>query len=410
MELRVMAVPTLDDGSFEDRTVGLRVDINSPVDDQGNLTDDSRFHAHLDSIEELLEYGASIVLLAHQGRPGQQDFTSLEGHAVHLSSLLSHDVAFVDAVFSGDARRAIGSLAPGDILCLENLRFASEELLSLDSTNPDQTHLVNRLSDELDCYVNDAFAVSHRSQPSIVGFPDRLPSFAGRLLAREKAILGDLPSTPKPRIAILAGAKVDDSLVILERLLREQLVDRVLVGGIVANVLFVAIGRNPGESTELDLEARDSISAIDYASTLYDQFGDRIVLPEDVVIPTDDGRAVIAVDDFPIEGVAPRDIGPQTIDHWRAIIDESSTVICNGPLGRFEDERFTDGTEEVFRAVSTVECSIAGGGDTSAAIERFGIDGFSHVSTGGGASLTLLSGKSLPGIEALTACNFELQH
>lgn len=402
-----MDARTLDDAVISERTVGLRVDINSPIED-GRPADDARFQAHLGTIEELLERNGAVVVMAHQGRPGGDDFTSLAGHAEHLGELLGREVAYVDAVCSTDARRAIDELAAGELLCIENLRFASEELLTLDPVAPAETHLVTRLSSVLDVYVNDAFAVSHRSQPSVVGFPAVLPSFAGRLMTREVSMLGDLEASPAPRIALLAGAKVDDSLTVLERLLTEELVDRVLVGGVVANAFFLGAGYDPGPATEQDVAERGYAGTVDWTATLVDRFGDRIVLPNDVAVPVNDGRDIIEVDAFPLAGDAvPRDIGPATIDAWRSLLSSASTVICNGPLGQFEDERFADGTAGLFEAAAGVEQAIAGGGDTSAALGRFGIDGFTHVSTGGGASLALLSGSTLPGVEALSACTIE---
>lgn len=399
-----MAFATLDDGQFGGMTVGLRLDINSPIDDDGTPTDDSRFRAHLETIDELLAADAAIVVIAHQGRPGRDDFAPLAGHADHLGVLLDREVRYVDALWSADARRAIDRLDGGEVLCLENVRFASEELLTLEPLEPAATHLVSRLSEVLDCYVNDAFAVSHRAQPSVVGFPAVLPSYAGRLLEREVDVLGDLGSTPTPRVAMLGGAKVDDSLELLERLLDDGLVERVFVGGLVANVALLAAGVDPGAATRRDVVSWGYEDAIDRARSLLERFGDRIVLPEDVVVAADDDRSVVAVDAFPIDDGVPRDVGPATIEAWQASLTDAATVVCNGPLGQFEDDRFSAGSAELFTAAANVEVAIAGGGDTSAALSRFDIDGFSHVSTGGGAALTLLSGRPLPGVQALNVC------
>lgn len=402
-----MDAASLDEGRFAGQTVGLRVDINSPIGDDGTPADDTRFQAHLETIEELRQRDAAVVILAHQGRPGRDDFTSLDAHAAHLGDLLDLDVGFVDAVCSIDARRSITDLDEGEVLCLENVRFASEELLTLDATSPASTHLVERLSTVLDVYVNDAFAVAHRAQPSVVGFPDRLPSATGRLMAREVGILGGLDNTPRPRVAMLAGAKVDGSLSVLERLLADELVERVLVGGVVANAFFVATGADPDGAIRDDVVDRGYESAIDTARTLFDRFGDQIELPVDVVVPDNGGRLTVSLDAMSSDAV-PRDVGPETIDAWAASLRSASTVICNGPVGRFEEERFAEGTAALFEAATAADRSIAGGGDTSAALRRFGIDGFSHVSTGGGASMALLSGTELPGIAALEACTFDL--
>lgn len=402
-----MDVATLDDGTFADRTVGLRVDLNSPVDHTGTPVDDSRFVAHLETIEELRDRGAAVVVLAHQGRPGRDDFTALSAHASHLGSLLDTDVEYVDTVCSREAREAIRTLDPGELLCLENMRFASEELLDLDPTDPASTHLVDRLSRVLDCYVNDAFAVAHRAQASVVGFPAQLPSFAGRLMEHEISVLGELDATPRPRVALLAGAKVDDALRVARRLLAADLVERVYLGGLVANAMWLAIGPAPGSATARDLQAAGYGDCLDSAAALAEQFGDRIELPLDVVVPDGGDRRVVSVDSFPIADAPPRDVGPATIEAWGAALADAATVICNGPVGRVEDERFATGTAELFTAAARSSYAIAGGGDTSAALRQFDIDGFSHVSTGGGASVTLLSGSDLPGLEALEACSID---
>lgn len=404
-----MAVRTLDDGDVSGRTVGLRVDINSPVDAAGVPLDDSRFHAHLETITELIDRSAAVVVLAHQGRPGRDDFTSLSAHAAHLGELLDRPVGFVDAVFSSEARRAVSALDTGELLCLENLRFASEELLCLDPVSPRSTHLVDGLCAGLDIYVNDAFAVSHRSQPSVVGLPHRLPSAAGRRMERELAVLGDIEATPPPRVAMLGGAKIDDSLAVIERLLAEDLVDRVLAGGLVANAFFVASGPDPGGATRRDLERRGYGDTFDRAAAAAERFGDRIVLPEDVVVPVGDDSETVSVSSFPLSDEAvPRDVGPETIARWRSYLAEAATVICNGPVGQFEDARFETGTDSLFTAASEAGCALAGGGDTGAALARFDIGGFDHVSTGGGAALTVLSGEALPGVTALSSCTHDL--
>lgn len=401
-----MDFATLEDGTFAGRTVGLRVDINSPVDAAGTPTDDSRFLAHLETIETLLERDAAVAILAHQGRPGREDFASLEAHADHLDDLVSAPVDFVDAVHSADARRAVASIEPGSACCLENTRFSSEELLDLDPVDPAPTHLVRRLSSVLDCYVNDAFAVSHRSQASIVGFPAVLPSYAGRLMSTEVGVLGDLTSTQTPRVALLAGAKVDDSIQVARRLLDDDLVDQVYVGGVVANLLLIAAGVDPGQPTRDDVADRGFEGLLTAATELYERHGDRINLPRDVVIPDGDGTRIESVGAFPIDGV-PRDLGPDTIDDWSAELAGAGTVICNGPVGRFEDERFAAGTAGLFEAAGRAAYAIAGGGDTSAAIRHLDIEGFDHVSTGGGAAVTMLSGGELPGLTALAACDIE---
>lgn len=400
-----MDIPTLDDVDIEGETVGLRIDINSPIGDDGEIADTFRFDAHLETIEELLDHGARVAVMAHQGRPGGDDFTTLESHTAELDARLDQSVSYVDSTFSHDAREAIRSLDDGEAVCVENVRFYSEEYMSHDPDRAAATHLVERLSEVFTLYVNDAFACAHRAQPTIIGFPERIPSVAGRVMERELAILGDIESTPRPRIALLAGAKVTDSLDVATRLLSDELVDSVLAGGVLANVFFLAGGDDPGPATAEDVDLRGYTDELDRAANLLEMFGDRIVLPVDVAVADDGGRKELPVSAFPAgDGEVPRDLGVNTIEAWSSRLGEAGTVICNGPPGRFEEDRFTDATKALFAAVEGAACSIAGGGDTGAALRRFDIDAFDHVSTGGGASLAMLSGETLPGVEALRRC------
>ncbi len=404
-----MAFATLDDVDVAERAVGVRIDINSPVDDEGRPTSDVRLRAHRETLEELLASGARVAIMAHQGRPGGDTFTSLEAHARRLGALVDHDISYVDAVCSQDAREAVETLPPGAAVCLENVRFYSEEPMTFDPERAARTHLVQRLSAVFDLYVNDAFAVAHRSQPTVVGFPRRLPSVAGRLLTRELEALGNLRATPAPRVAVLAGAKVDDSLRVLERLLEEDLVETVFVGGLVANAFLVGGEGPPNEATAADLDRRELGATPERAQALHDRFGTRIQLPQDVAVERDGARAEVAIGSFPLPaGEVPRDIGGATIEAWQPRLAGAGTVVVNGTLGLVEDDRFERGTRAIFRAAGAGTHTLAGGGDTATAIRRFGIETFDHVSTGGGAAMTLLSGESLPGVAALEACDIAL--
>ncbi len=403
-----MGVRTIDSLVIEGTTIGVRIDINSPMDASGSIADDARFAAHTETLHELIDGGGRVVILAHQGRPAGQGFTTLEEHATHLGALLDHEVTYVDSTFSSSARDAIEQLDDGGVLCLENTRFYSEEYMELDPSIAARTHLVDRLSEVLDVYVNDAFACSHRSQATIVGFPQLLPSFAGRVMEREMEILGNIEQTPTPRVAMLAGAKVSDSLRIIDSLLSRDIVDHVLVGGLVANTMFVAGTSHPGPDTVADVDERGYTDHLEQARELLTRFDDRIELPVDVAVERDGRRVEVSTGQFPLNaGEVPRDVGHRTIESWGSIIDDTGTIFVNGPVGRFEDERFGEGTHRLFSKVGYAEMSIAGGGDTAAATRYFGLDGFDHVSTGGGAALAMLSGEVLPGINALEACTIE---
>ncbi|WP_254535207.1 phosphoglycerate kinase [Halomarina litorea] len=392
-------VRTLDDLDAAGAAVGVRVDINSPIADDGSLADDSRLHAHVETLQELLDRDARVVVLAHQGRPGGDDFTTLEPHAEALSELLSSSVTYLDATFSAEAHRRVDTLDPGTALVLENTRFYSEEYMEFDPEVAAATHLVRGLAPALDAYVNDAFAAAHRSQPSLVGFPTHLPSYAGRVMERELEALGDIASTPTPRVYVLGGAKVDDSIDVAEAVLSSGLADTVLTSGVVGNTFLHVAGVDLGaESTEV-VQKRAG-EALARAESLYEEYGDRIHLPVDVAVERDGERVELSVDDLPAEEAA-MDIGSETVADYGDTLADAGTAVLNGPAGVFEMDLFAHGTRDLYEAAKAAEFTVVGGGDTAAALRRLGLSGFDHVSTGGGAALAMLTGESLPAVEAL---------
>jgi len=398
-----MGVPTLDDLDATDQVVATRIDVNSPLTDRTTLADDARLRAHRDTLAELAAADARVAVLAHQGRPGGDDFAALEPHADRLDDLLDAPVDYCDAVCSSDARRAIQGLAPGEIVVLENTRFYSEEYMEFTPERAADTYLVDRLAPACDAYVNDAFAAAHRSQPSLVGFPHRLPSYAGRVLEHELAVLGDIDGTPTPRVYVLGGAKVTDSIDVAAHVLEAGLANSVLTTGVLANVFLAAGGVDLGPATRDYLAANVDAEDRETAADLLDRFGGSIELPVDVAVAREDARLELPVSALPPGPDEPiQDIGADTVAAYAAILKDAGTAILNGPAGVVEDDRFTRGTRELFDAATAAGYSIVGGGDTSAAIGRFGIEGFDHVSTGGGAALRLLSGGTLPAVEALT--------
>lgn len=397
-----MPIETLDDLAVQGTTVGVRIDINSPLTDDGELADDARLRAHVGTLSELLERGGRVAVLAHQGRPGGDEFGDLEPHAERLDELLDAPVDYSDATFSADARRAVENLGDSEAVVLENTRFYSEEYMEFSPERAGRTVLVDRLVPVLDAYVNDAFAAAHRSQPSIVGFPDRIPSYAGRVMERELDVLGDIESTPEPRTYVIGGAKVPDSMAVVENVLERGLADTVLTTGVVANVFLLADETDLGDASADFVYEQGYWDEIDHAADLLGEYGDRIRLPEDVAVERDDERHELSVLDLPPgDDEAVMDVGSGTVAAYREVIRESGTVVLNGPAGVFEDETFTDGTRGIFEAATEAEYSIVGGGDTAAAIRKFGIEGFDHVSTGGGAALNMLTDKELPAVEAL---------
>ena len=395
-------IETLDDLDVRGAVVGVRVDINSPVDENGSLADDARLRAHVDTLSELLDRGGRVVVVAHQGRPGSDDFTTLESHAGRLDELLDFPVSYVDATFGETALRAIEALTDGACLVLENARFYSEEYMEFEPERAAKTHLVARLSAVFDAFVNDAFAAAHRSQPSLVGFPERLPSYAGRVMETELDVLGRIDETPEPRTYFLGGAKVSDSIDVAWSILENGLADQVLTAGVVGNVFLIADGVDIGdESSDVIYEA-GYWDEIDRAADLLDAHGERIALPRDVAVERDGSRYELGINALPPrEDEAAMDIATGTLTLYERLLSESATVVCNGPAGVYESELFAHGTRKVYDAVTDVEVSIVGGGDTASALRALGIEGFTHLSTGGGAALTMLTGDELPAIAAL---------
>ncbi|TMT86091.1 phosphoglycerate kinase [Haloterrigena sp. H1] len=395
-------IATLDDLDVEGTTVGVRVDVNSPIDDDGTLADDARLRAHVDTLSELVARGGRVAVLAHQGRPGGDEFVTLESHADRLSELLGQPVDYVDATFTDAAREAVRDLNDGDCVVLENTRFYSEEYMEFDPERAAQTHLVQGLEPVLDAYVNDAFAAAHRSQPSLVGLPTVLPGYAGRVMESELDVLGSIEETPEPRVYVLGGAKVPDSIDVAWSILEKGLADHVLTAGVVGNVFLIADGVDLGDASSDFIYDQGYWDEIDRAADLLDAYGDRIALPRDVAVGRDGERHELGVNALPPgDGEAAMDIGSSTLEYYQRILADAETVILNGPAGVFEDECFETGTRQLFGAATERPMSIVGGGDTASALRQLGVEGFSHVSTGGGAALRMLTAEPLPAVTAL---------
>ncbi|MFA9415532.1 phosphoglycerate kinase [Natrinema sp. HArc-T2] len=395
-------IATLDDLDVEGTTVGVRVDVNSPIDDDGTLADDARLRAHVDTLSELVARGGRVAVLAHQGRPGGDEFVTLEPHADRLSELLGQSVDYVDATFTDAAREAVRDLDDGDCVVLENTRFYSEEYMEFDPERAARTHLVQGLEPVLDAYVNDAFAAAHRSQPSLVGLPTVLPGYAGRVMESELDVLGSIEETPEPRVYVLGGAKVPDSIDVAWSVLEKGLADHVLTAGVVGNVFLIADGVDLGDASSDFIYDQGYWDEIDRAADLLDAYGDRIALPRDVAVARDGQRHELGINALPPgDGEAAMDIGSSTLEYYQRILADAETVILNGPAGVFEDECFETGTRQLFGAATDRPMSIVGGGDTASALRQLGVEGFSHVSTGGGAALRMLTAEPLPAVTAL---------
>jgi len=393
---------TIDDFDFDGKTVLLRVDINSPVDPvTGLLLDDTRIRLHAETIDELAEKGAKTVLLAHQSRPGKNDFTTLKQHAETLSNLLDRPVGYVDDIFGSNARDTITALKKGEILLLENVRFYSEEILQREPSQQAETHMVRLLSPLADVFINDAFAAAHRSQPSLVGFALKMPSAAGRVMERElKALYSAVSNVERPCVYVLGGVKVDDSIMVMENALESGSADYILTTGLVANIFLWGGEVNIRNYNRKFIEDRDYCEYVKKAKKLCKKFKDQIMVPTDLAVCKNDKRVEYPVNKLPDLPIY--DLGTETTTEYARIIRKARTIFANGPAGVFEKEGFSQGTEDILNAISSSPgFSIIGGGHLAAAANQMGLTGISHISSGGGASINLIAGARLPAVEVL---------
>ncbi|MDI3539686.1 MAG: phosphoglycerate kinase [Methanolobus sp.] len=392
---------TIDDFDMEGKTVLVRVDLNVPMDPEDNILDDMRIKSHIPTLRDLED--AKVVLLAHQSRAGKSDFTTMRPHAERMSRYLGKEVKYVDDIFGSYARSKITSMKNGDVILLENVRFYAEESLERSAKAHSQTHMVKKLSPVIDIFLNDAFAVSHRSQLSIMGFTEVLPTGAGRVMEKEISSLDrGIKGGEFPCVFVLGGAKVDDSLNVTDNVLSNGSVDRVLLTGVVANVMLAATDVNIGKVNMDFIESQGYLDQIERGRKLLDKFDGKIGLPIDVALNDNGKRIEVLVEELPSDQFPINDIGLETIVAYSKEIRNAKTVVLNGPAGLSELNLFALGTHEIIKAAVHSEYSIAGGGHISAEIRNLGYeDRFSHLSTGGGACIDCLAGMVLPGIEAL---------
>ena len=391
---------TLDGLETEGKKVFLRVDINVPLDPSTHqILDDTRIRAIVPTIGELDD--AAVVLGSHQSRPGKDDFTSLEPHADALSRYCSQDVSFVDDVLGPHARQRINKLRPGQVLVLDNLRFCAEENIDDKPEKLAKTHMIRQLAPMFDCYVNDAFATAHRSQPSIVGLSEVLPSAAGRLMEKELTAVSTLLAEPKrPCVYVLGGSKVEDKIPVIEYILGRDKADKILLGGVPAKLFLNARGKM-GLGQDM-IEIHEHEEFVKRARGIISKYPNRLEVPGD--LGYDDGRRRVdrPVDSSPA-GAPALDIGAGTVEKYSKIVEGAATVVANGPMGVFEKNGFDLGTRSILESMAKSNgYTVIGGGHLVGLASIHGIeDRFSHVSTAGGAMLSLLAGQSLPGVEAL---------
>jgi phosphoglycerate kinase len=396
---------TLDDFEVKNKTVLVRVDFNSEIDTTSKkVTSDVRIRAHAEStLKELAEKGAKTVVLAHQGRKGDPDYTTLEEHAKILQSLLKCPVKYIDDVFGDEAKAAIKGLQGGEILVLGNVRGWDGETKSGTPDQQSKTALVQNLAPLADLFVSDAFSAAHRGHVSMVGFTAVLPSAAGRIMERELRSLSKALEKPeKPCVYVMGGAKADDSLEISRYVLGNGIADFVLVGGVTSQLFLAAKGVNLGKPTMDFLAQKELTQFIPGIKALIEQFGEKIRVPVDVAINVYGDRREIAIDELPTE-FSIFDLGSKTVEIYAKIISGAKSIVVSGPMGVYENPQFSYGTKGVLTAIADSEAfSLAGGGNTIAAIQEYGLTKkIGYISTAGGALIEFLMGKKLPGVVAL---------
>ena len=390
---------TVRDIDVEGKRIIMRVDFNVPLKD-GVVTDDTRIKAAIPTIKDLKEHGAGIVLMSHLGRPkgdGPEPELSLKPAAEKLAELTGYDVKFVDDTYGEKAAAAVAEVKPGDILVLENVRFDKRE-------KKNDPEIAKKLASYGDIFVLDAFGTAHRAQGSVVGPAAYIPAVAGFLLEKEVDTLTSIFAEPeRPFVAIVGGSKVSSKITVLDRLIDSA--DTLIVGGGMAYTFFLAKGYTVGTS----LQEPDYVDEAKKLLKKAEDKGVKLLLPVDNVV-TDDFdnptvKEVVDSDKIPDDRMG-MDIGTKTRELYADAIKGAKTVFWNGPMGVFEKDEFADGTKAVAEAVAEVKAnggtSIIGGGDSVAAINKFGLaPKMSWISTGGGASMELVEGKALPGVEAL---------
>ncbi len=388
-------VKTIRDLSLNDKRVLIRVDYNVPLNEKGQITDDIRIAKSVDTIRYCLERNARVILMSHLGRPkgAPEAKYSLKPAADHLAKLLGKPVKLLGDCVGPEVEKAVQAMKSGDVVMLENLRFHAEE-------TKNDAAFAKKLASLADVYVNDAFGAAHRAHASTAGVTEYLPSGAGFLMSRELEYLGKAITTPdRPFVTILGGAKVSDKIKLISNLIDKA--DTILIGGAMAYTFYKVMGIGIGNSKF----EPDGVPAAELALRKAKEKNFPLIFPDDrVIAPSIDEASKAKVIDTEIpDGWSGFDIGPKTVERYKAILANAKTIVWNGPVGLFEVKPFDEGTKALAKFIAGLKATkIIGGGDTAAAVRAFGLDTqMSHVSTGGGASLEFLEGTQLPGVTAL---------
>ncbi|QGA80093.1 phosphoglycerate kinase [Candidatus Nanohalobium constans] len=384
---------SLDDIDLEGERVILRTDLNLPVE-EGEPQKTVRFERYLETIEELSDRGAKVVVVAHQGRPARKDFLSLEKHSEILSDSLGKEVSFVPSFFGPELGETVARMQEGGVAMLENIRFLSEELQNASPERHANDFFVQRISKYFDIYVDDAFSAAHRSHGSMVGFTEKLDSYAGPIMEKELESCSKIREEFDSGVLVLGGEKPSDLTGIINELIGS--VDKVLLGGIPGELALIAEGKDLGEKQDW-IEEKGLDSKKEELLELIEQHEEKFLLPEDVA--TDSGN--YEVGEISQEEMT-WDIGETTAEKFAEEIRNADAVMMKGPMGAFEEH--PEGTQKVVNAIAENNgFTVLGGGHTSSLVQRFDheLDEFSHVSIAGGAFVRFMSGEKLPAVEAL---------
>ena len=405
---------SLDDFDYRDKTVLLRLDINSPIDvETGKIVNCNRIDKSLATVTQLLDAGAKLAIIAHQGDTlDYQNLVSMHEHAGILSAKLQRKIDYIDDVAGPAACEAVRNLKSGEAVLLGNLRYLSEEISTFENAvklKPEEmlnTYLVRNLAPLADFYVNDAFAAAHRNAPSMVAFQELLPSAAGPLLMGEVTALSRVLESPaRPAVFVLGGAKISDAYGMMRRVLENGSADKILACGVTGIVMLIAKGFDVGSKMKAFIDDRSLDAFIEPSREYLAEYPDRIVIPEDLAFERDGARQEIPIESLPLDELF-LDVGRSTIAAFTQEIDKAGTIFFNGPPGVYENALFEDGTRSILESVAVAEgYSVIGGGDSVTAVQKYvDAEAIDYVCTAGGAMVRFLSGTRLPLLAAMEKC------
>lgn len=392
------------------KTVIFRPDINSPQK-EGKIVNDNRLNATVPTLRYLVEGGAKVAIIAHQGDTlDYQNLMSMAPHAERLSELSGIKVDYIDDVCGDSALERVKNLKEGEVILLGNLRYLTEEVstfekdVKLKAEDMLNTYLIRRLAPLGDLYVNDAFSAAHRNAPSMVAFEKLMPSYAGPLFFKEYEALNKvMTSATKPLVFVLGGAKISDAFGMMGKVLKDGVADKIVACGVTGVVMRLAEGYKVGAKYEQWLKDKDLLAFVEPAKELLASYGDRFILPVDFAYEEGGVRKEISLEELPKDDAMFLDVGAKSVEIFEEVLMSAGTIFVNGPAGVYENELFSYGTDKIWNAIAKSPAySVIGGGDTVTAASKFiDLKDVSYVCTAGGAMVRFLSGKRLPLIEAM---------